>query len=268
MIADLTNRTALVTGGGRGIGRGIALILAQQGADVAIGDINQNTAANVAKEVQALKRRALALHLDVTSRASANQAVSTILQSWGKLDILVNNAGVISAPGYENSPEDRDEDWELTYQVNVKGIVNCVKAAMPHMIQRRYGKIINIASIAGRWSNPRHLHYCASKAAVINYTHGLARLLAPHNINANAICPGILWTEMWQSIGRRLSNVADEYKGLDPKEIERRSIAQRIPLGREQTPEDVGKAIAFLVSDDAINITGQALHVDGGAVMI
>ena len=268
MMVDLTGRTALVTGAGRGIGRAIALTVAQQGADVAVSDINKDSSAQVAKEVDALGRKAMALEMDVTSKPSVEEAFSHVLSEWGHLDILVNNAGIYAAPGYGDSPEDREEDWDLAFDVNVKGIVFCCKAVMPHMKERGYGKIINIASIGGRWSNPWHLHYCASKAAVINYTQGLARHLAPHSVNVNAINPGILWTEIWATIARRYKKQDPSLSEVEIREIADRTISQRIPMGREQTPEDIGKTAAFLASEDARNITGQAIHVDGGLVML
>ena len=267
-MIDLSGKTALVTGAGRGIGRAMALILAEQGADVAVPDINEESSLAVSKEIKAMGRNSINLGIDVTSRPSVEETFSSVISQWGHLDILINNAGVYAAPGYEDSPEDREEDWDSTFAINVKGTVFCCKAVMPHVKERRYGKIINIASIAGRWSNPWHLHYCASKASVISYTQGLARMLAPFNINVNAICPGILWTDMWKTIARRLKVQDPSLSDVDISKIKDDTIAQRIPLGREQTPQDIGKTAAFLASDDAKNITGQAIQVDGGSVMI
>lgn len=267
-MIDLSGMTALVTGAGQGIGRAIAIVLAKQGAQIAVSDINEDSAKTVANEINQLNQTSLAFNTDVSSAPSVNTTVEEILSTWGQLDILVNNAGVYAAPGYKDVPEDRDVDWDIVFDVNVKGIVRCCKAIIPHMKKRRYGKIINIASIAGRFSNPIHLHYAASKAAVINYTQGIAREMAPHNVNVNAICPGILWTSIWATIATRMKNLDPSLSDLEINAIKDKSIRERIPLNREQTPEDIGKAVAFLASEDARNITGQSIQVDGGSVMI
>ena len=147
MIADLTGMRALVTGAGTGIGQGIATVLAEQGAMVAVTDVDAGTARSVAEDIG--ESRSLALDLDVTDRVSADRAVERILAEWGNLDILVNNAGVSSAPGRRIDEGDRELDWDVTFDINVKGVVHCTEAALPHMRERMYGKIINIASIAG-----------------------------------------------------------------------------------------------------------------------
>ena len=267
-MIDLSGMTALVTGAGQGIGRAIAIVLAKQGAHIAVSDINEDSATTVSNGINQLDQTSLAFNTDVSSASSVNTTVEKILSTWGQLDILVNNAGVYAAPGYKDAPEDRDVDWDIVFNVNVKGIVNCCKATIPHMKKRRYGKIINIASIAGRFSNPIHLHYSASKAAVINYTQGIAREMAPHNVNVNAICPGILWTSIWATIATRMKNRDPSLSDLEISAIKDKSISERIPMNREQTPEDIGKTVAFLASEDARNITGQSIHVDGGSVMI
>ena len=275
MIADLTGRTALVTGGGQGIGRGICLVLAEQGADVAVADIVLENGKKVAREVEAKGRKAMALLLDVTSQESANKAVQSVIAAWGHLDILVNNAGIGRAPGFVD--EDREVDWEMILDINVKGVMHCVKAVSPHFKERKYGKIINIASGAGRGplirggTNPGtgSSPYGASKAAVINYTKYLAAGLGPYNINVNAICPGFVWTffheERYTDMKKRQ---APALSGKEPYQAFVDSIKGYVPLGREQTPEDIGKMAAFLASEDAKNISGQSMHVDGGARMM
>ena len=151
---------------------------------------------------------------------------------------------------------------------NVKGVVNVTEAVEPVLKERRWGKIINIASVAGRAGRPSLPHYSASKAAVIDYTYSSAMKLGRFNINVNAICPGILWTDMWKTIARRLKVQDPSLSEFEINKIKDDTIAQRIPMGREQTPQDIGKTAAFLASDDAKNITGQAIQVDGGSVMI
>lgn len=263
MLGDLTGKTALVTGAGSGIGRGIAAVLAAQGASVAVTDLNEAWAKGVADEIGV---KTLALRLDVTDRASVERAVQSVIAEWGKLDILVNNAGVAAAPNRQ-SDEDREEDWDTTFNINVKGVVHCCNAAIPHMRERQYGKIINIASMAGHAARRSGGAYAVSKAAVLRYTKGLAFNLAPFNINVNAICPGAVWTR-FQEAGALASQRRDpSLAGKSPEQIFRERYEPIIPMKRVQTPEDIGKAIAFLVSDDACNITGQCLHVDGGVIL-
>ena len=280
MLADLTGKTALVTGGGRGVGRATALVLAGQGADVALGDIDKEAASNVAAEIEGMGRRAMAVEMDVTSTDSVEMAMGRILAGWGHLDILVNNAAVVGAPGWIQADEVRKEDWDVVLDVNTKGVVNCCKAVIGHMIERRYGKIINISSNGARPPGGRDgsqaaaaleialIPYCASKAAVIRYTQSLASILAQHNINANAVAPGTMNTEMGLALTRLQQEKDPSLAGIDPEEMRRQRSARNTRFGRELLPEDVAKTIAFLVSDDAGNITGQTIHVDGGAVMV
>jgi NAD(P)-dependent dehydrogenase (short-subunit alcohol dehydrogenase family) len=186
-----------------------------------------------------------------------------VLTARGGLDILVNNAGV--APVHTGSEVD-EEDWDRCYEINLKGIWKVSQAVVPHFLERGAGKIVNIASIAGRRGSAWLTPYNASKAGVISLTQSQAMELGPHNINVNAICPGLVWTDIWRGLGAILQGEDD------PVVNERRQrfdtiIESSCPLQREQTPEDIGKAAAFLASDDARNITGQALNVDGGIVM-
>ena len=185
MLGDLTGKTALVTGAGSGIGAGIAAVMAKQGASVAIADRNEEWAAGVAEEIGG---SAMTVPLDVTDRASVESAVEGVISEWGVLDILVNNAGVAGAPGYSLEGE-REEDWDVTYAINVKGVNFCCNAVVPHMKERRYGKIISIASMGGHAPRLMGGAYAASKAAVLRYTKGLAYELASFNINVNVICP-------------------------------------------------------------------------------
>ena len=272
MLADLTGRVALVTGGGRGIGRGISLALAEQGADIAVADLIESNAADVAEEVRQHGRRAAAMAMDVTDRSSVEAAVASTLNELGKIDILVNNAGIVGAGGMWERDSSSDEDWDDTFQVNVRGIVRVTEAVQDHMVQRGSGRIINIASIAGRQGSPDIPHYSTSKAAVISWTQSNAQQLARHRINVNAICPGLLWTPMWEAIAQRRSRLGStqthtEVQGMPGRELFETVVDQTMPMKREQTPEDIGKLAAFLASDDAKNITGQAINVDGGMRM-
>ncbi len=264
---DVTDKVALVTGGGRGIGRGIVLALAQNGADVAVSDINFEDAKSVSDEVSNLGRNALPLLVDVTNQESVDNMAKEAIARFGRIDILVNNAGIIAAPGWEERDRSSELDWDMIYEINVKGIVKVTESVAPYMKERRYGKIVNIASGAGRQGSADNPPYNVSKAGVISLTQGMALELAPYNINANAICPGLLWTPMWDRIASRRVVYDDALAGLSPRQAFERIVADRIPLGREQTPEDIGNLASFLASDYSKNITGQAINVNGGSRM-
>jgi NAD(P)-dependent dehydrogenase (short-subunit alcohol dehydrogenase family) len=263
----VTDKVAVVTGGGRGIGRGISLALARNGADVAVADVNLKNAEKVASEVAELGRQSLAVFLDVTDQASVDKAVEDIVAGFGRIDILVNNAGIIAAPGWEQRERSSEEDWDLIYEVNVKGIARVTDAVARHMKERQYGKVVNIASGAGRQGGPENPPYNVSKAGVISLTQAQALELAPFNINVNSICPGLLWTPMWERIAYRRGLARDDMRGLTPRQVFEKFVEERIPLKREQTPEDIGYLASFLASDYAANITGQAINVNGGSRM-
>ena len=264
---NVTDKVAVVTGGGRGIGRGIALALADNGADVAVADIVEDSANQVASEVEVKGRAAMAAPLDVTDVQSIEALVNSVVERFGRVDILVNNAGVIGAAGWEERETANEADWDVTFAVNVKGVGMVIDAVGPHMKERRYGKIVNIASVAGRKGTQTSTPYGASKAGVINVTQAAALDLAPFDINVNAICPGLLWTDMWERIADRFKISNEDSTDQTPREIFDRYVKLRTPLGREQTPEDIGNAAVFLASDAAKNITGQSLNVCGGFMM-
>ena len=264
---DLTGTTAIVTGGASGIGRGICLVLAERGAGIVVADMNAPGAEAVAAQVAELGRESMSITLDVTQQSSIHSVTEAVLARFGKIDILVNNAGVAGAPGWEGRQRADIDDWDYTYQVNLRGVALMSDAAAPGMMERRRGKIINIASIAGRQGSPAIAHYSASKAGVISLTQGLATRLAPYNINVNAICPGLLWTPLWERLASRNRGGDEQLAGLTERQVFEKRVAESTPLGREQTPEDIGKLAAFLSSEDARNITGQAINVDGGLRM-
>jgi NAD(P)-dependent dehydrogenase (short-subunit alcohol dehydrogenase family) len=262
----LTGKTAIVTGGGSGIGRGIALAMAREGADVAIPDIQIVNAEKVAQEVTALGRRSFAVETDVTSAADVEAMIERTRQAFGHIDILVNNAGMASAPGmpFTNNTE---EDWDRVYAVNVKSIFLACKAIAPYFIERKAGRIVNIASIAGPISAVTMPPYSVSKMSVITFTRIVAKELAPHGVTVNAICPGVLWTPFWQNLAAYLAKTNPAFAGMTARQVFDKRVADLVPLRREQTPEDIGWMAAFLASEEARNVTGQAINVDGGCVM-
>jgi len=246
---ELTGKKALVTGGSRGIGRGICLALAKQGADVAVNyRSNQAEAEAVVSEIKAMGREAFAVQADVSSAESVAKMFAEIKNRWGKLDILVNNAGIVKFANFEEVSE---EDWDQILAVNLKGQFLCAREALKLMGPG--GRIINIASIAsgGVGIGFRQVaHYTASKGGVVALTENLALELGPKGINVNAIAPGVIETDMT--------------KGLMADEKTKAGLLARIPKGRFGKPEDIGAAAVFLASDEADYITGAVLYVDGG----
>jgi len=264
---NLKSQVAVVTGGATGIGRAIALKMADRGAAVMIADINEEAAEKTAAEIQEISGSSSTFVTDVTNVAACEGLAQATIDSIGPADILVNNAGIAGSPGWQSRSHSTEEDWKQTYQVNVIGMSNVTSAFRLQMTDRRSGHIVNIASIAGREGRPALPHYSASKAAVISLTQSTALELARFNITVNAICPGLLWTPMWEEVGSRYAQDIPAYKGMLAREVFDTMIAERIPMKKEQTPEDVADTVAFFVSDDAKNITGQALNVDGGFFM-
>ena len=254
---SLEGKVALVTGAGRGIGRAIALRLARDGADVALCDIDETTAADTAREIAALGRRSLSRRTDVSRRPEVEALVRESVAQLGPVDILVNNAGIVQAKHFMEVTE---EDWDRIIAVNVKGVFFCAQAVAGEMIKRgQGGKIINIASIGGKIGQHLLVPYGASKAAVISITQGLSRGLARHGITVNAICPGVVDTAMQDLINQQIG----EFANRTPEQVFR-SSTRGIPLGRPERPEDVANVVAFLASSDADYMTGQSINVDGG----
>ncbi len=267
MMIDLSDKVAVVTGGASGIGRGICLVLAEQGADVAVTDMNLAGSQSVADDVAATGRQSVAIQVDVTDRASIQDMVSQVLQRFGTIDILVNDAGIVGVGEWWERERPSDDDWSQVFAVNVRGVVMVSEAVSEHMIERQSGKIVNIASIAARQGSPDLPHYSTSKAAVASWTQSNAAQLARHNINVNAICPGAVWTR-FQQAGARARQAADPaLADRDIEDLFHDRYDPIMPLGRPQTPEDIGKSAAFLASEDARNITGQCIHVDGGVIL-
>ncbi|MDA1279934.1 MAG: glucose 1-dehydrogenase [Chloroflexi bacterium] len=264
---DFEGKTSVVTGGAGGIGRGIAHALARRGSNVLIADTNEESAVKVVAELMAFGAHASFCETDVTAQWSTDEMVEAALEEFGQLDVLVNNAGVGGARDFTFRKTPNIDDWLATFDVNVFGIVNGIQSVEKYMLDRGYGKIVNIASIAGRSGGAGFTAYGASKAAAINVSQAWAFKLAPHGINVNTVCPGLIWTPLWESIGEWRSLTSRQHTGMTSRQVFERAVAESVPLGREQTPEDVGNAVAYLASDRARSITGQALNVDGGIRM-
>lgn len=267
-MIDLTGKTAVVTGGSSGIGQGICIVLAEQGANIAVADIDEPGALAVSEHIIKIGRESVFLDIDVTSRASVDQGVKTFFNKFDRLDILVNNAGVVGADGWWDRRVPSDQDWDTVFDINLMGVVHMTQAVESHMKEQHYGKIINIASIAARRGGANIPHYNASKAAVMSWTQSNALQLAEYGINVNAICPGLLWTPLFEHLIDRPGYTVDEnLSGLSGRDRFNKTVEIMIPMKREQTPEDIGKMAAFLASDDASSITGQSINVDGGRFM-
>jgi meso-butanediol dehydrogenase/(S,S)-butanediol dehydrogenase/diacetyl reductase len=242
---DLDGRVAVVTGGARGIGRGIVDALAARGAEVVVADLDPDTTGDEE-----------AVRVDVTDAGSVRDLVRGVIERHGQLDILVNNAGVSRSVPFVDIEE---AEWDRVFDVNVKGVYLACRAVVPHMMQRRYGKIVNISSMVGKEAIPLFVHYSASKFAVLGLTQGLAKEMAPYDVNVNAVCPGVVRTPLWEPLLDQLS----ETKGITRDQAFDEFVSG-IPLGRPQEPEDIGEMVAFLASDRARNMTGQGINITGG----
>ena len=246
MSFNLEGHVALVSGGSRGIGRGIALRLAGEGVKVGV---NYNTGAaqaqEVVKEITSTGGEAIALQADVSDQSQVTDMVGSLLEKWERIDILVNNAGI---------RKDRllmrmtTEEWDSAINVNLKGAFFCTKAVLPHMARQRRGRIINMSSVVGVAGNPGQANYSASKAGLIGLTKTVAKEMARRNITANALAPGYIITAMVEELSEELQA----------------QVLARVPMGRLGTPEDIAGLVAFLCSDEAGYITGQVIRVDGG----
>ena len=264
MLGDLSDRTAVVTGAGGGLGRAIAVALAEHGARVAVTDLHEHRARETAG---LLPGDPPALELDVTSVESVSAGAATVLEALGPPHILINNAGIATATQGREGARDRDEDWTAVLLVNIQGTVRCCEAFLPAMKDKGRGKIINIGSMAGHAARRIGGAYATSKAAILRYTKGLAAEVAQFGINVNAVCPGAVWTPLQErGIAYRQSQ-DPELAARDPYEVFTSNYAETIPLGRPQTAEEVAAAVVFLASSAADSITGQCLHVDGGAIL-
>jgi len=243
----LKNKVAIVTGSRRGIGRSITLELAKEGAKVIISDIDLKECQNVCDEIKKIGSDAIAVKCDVSKKRDVDAMVKKTIQKFKRIDILVNNAGVVLMKPFVQMTE---KDWDFVLDINLKGVFLCTNAVAKQMVKQKGGKIISIASIAGEVGFMNTSAYCASKAGIINLTRELAMELSPHNINVNVVAPGIIATKMTE----------DMLKDKKTKEV----LLANTPLGRVGNPEEIGKAVIFLASNDSNFITGHTLVVDGG----
>jgi len=268
-MGKLQGKVALVTGAARGIGAGIAQCLAAEGAAVAILDLDMASATATAKS---LGTPAIGLEADASDEQAMAEAARQVVAIFGGLDIMVNNAGGagsdiesmgMGAP-FSNVTQ---RGWDTQLQGNLRTAYAGCKAAIPHIQTRGGGAIINIASIAGQIAMPAVPAYAAAKAGVISLTRSLALELGPNLIRVNAICPGFLWTRAWEFLAGLMKESVPECKDMTPRDIFLDVVKRNTPLGREQTPADIGNLVAFLASDGAANITGQEIKVDGGVTL-
>jgi 3-oxoacyl-[acyl-carrier protein] reductase len=250
MTLLLENKVALITGGSRGIGRAIALEFAARGAAVVVNyNKSPEAAEEVVKQIQAAGGKAAAHQADVSDYKEAEALVKFAVETFGDLSILVNNAGITRDQLIMMMPE---ADWDAVINTNLKSTFNCSKAAVKHMMRKRVGRIINIASVAGQMGNPGQTNYSASKAGQIGFTKALAREVAARNITVNAIAPGFVDTEILDAMTPEMLGAA----------------LKMVPLARKGKPEEIAYAAAFLASDEAAYITGQVLGIDGGMAMM
>jgi len=244
----LKGKVAIITGGARGIGKEIAKILAAEGADCVLADVNEEELTKAQDEIKGLGVQALPVTLDVSNYNQCEQMINKVVDKFKKVDILINNAG-ITRDGLLLRM--KPEDWDAVISVNLKGSFNCIKAAVKVMVKQRYGRIVNVASIIGIMGNVGQANYAASKAGIIGLTKSVAKEVSSRNINVNAIAPGFIETKMTQVLPQDVKN----------------AMLKQIPLGRFGKPEDVARLVLFLVSDDSSYITGQVIQIDGGMLM-
>lgn len=256
MDLGLKDKVAIVTGGGKGIGRATCLELAKENVKVIVADIDSNAANNVCKEIEALNGEARSYVVDVRSNSSVKGLIDFACAEFYGVDILINSAGIISIADVIDLEENA---WDSVFEINAKGVFLTCKAVLEHMMGKKYGKIVNVSSQAGKTGFPHEAHYSASKGAVITFTQALSREVAKYNINVNAVCPGSIETDMNKKVTEGIAKILDI--SVDEKRKQTISIT---PLLRKGTPEDVASLITFLASDRADFMTGQSINITGG----
>jgi NAD(P)-dependent dehydrogenase (short-subunit alcohol dehydrogenase family) len=265
---DFKGKVVIITGAGGGLGREMALKFAEAGAKVTVADVDVKNALKVVEDIKALGSEAIFAETDVSREESCVAMVEATIKAFGGVDILVNNAG--KGGPHVGYPLTRieEEDWDISFKVNVRGTFFCVKSVYNIFMQQKHGKIVNLSSIAGKAGDPALPHYSSAKAAIINMSQAFAKEMGPNNINVNVVCPGLIYTPIWESLGSKLAeSLPSAYPNMTARQVFEASVEKKIIMKREQTAEDIAYAVMFLASDAAKNITGQALNVDGGAVM-
>lgn len=255
-MPDLSGKPAVVTGGGSGIGAAAAATLASYGARVGVGDISAKAGAATVAAITAAGGTACAVEHDVRSLDSGRAMAAAVEKEFGPVDILVNNAGVSRRVPFLELDE---TEWDRLMDINVKGVLFTTQAVLPGMIERGWGRVVNMSSVVGKEAYPGFLHYCTSKFAIIGMTQGIAKEFATTGVTVNAVCPGIVETPLHDRVVEQMAEGA----GVS-REKAWEDFVGSVPMGRPQTAEDVAEMIAFLVSDKAKNITGSAFNVSGG----
>jgi NAD(P)-dependent dehydrogenase (short-subunit alcohol dehydrogenase family) len=262
-MKKLEGKVAIVTGAGGGIGKGIALMFAEEGANVVVNDINEEIANEVTKEITVQGGKSLSVKADVSNGDQVTEMVNKTIEAFEKIDILVNNAGLHEVIGF-GIGKLTEPMIDRALEVNLKSFFLTCRAVIPHLKKAKYSKIINIASIDGKTGNPAYPHYSAAKAGVVSLTQSLAKELAYRLINVNALCPGWVWTPMMEKGFGKFAEINSIYKGMTAKEAWSASVEENIPMKEAPTVEDIAKAAIFFASSDSDRITGQALNIDGG----
>lgn len=256
-MARFEGKNVFITGAASGIGRAITRSFASEGANLALADINPKGLADVVKDLGTTSGKILTYELDVTKEKQVTEVVNKAIADMGCIDILINDAGVSTM---QYSWDITEEEWDFVMNVNAKGCFLVCKHVIPHLMSRKQGKIVNVASMGGIFGAPLLAHYCASKFAVVGLTESIAKELAPYGINVNDVCPGYVHTSMqnrevvWEA---KLRGIAD------PEEV-RKEYIKLTPMGRLSVPEDVASVVLFLASEEARFITGSSIRVSGG----